>query len=460
MSESSKSGAAASGPSSASANAAASAPTSGTATAHPVRAPMLPMEQALERLLSQVQPLGLTESVSTSLALGRILAQDLVSPLDVPPYDNSAMDGYAVRMAELQGEGATALAAEATTATALVPVSQRVPAGSVPTALQPGTAARIFTGATVPEGADTILMQEQCEAVADAAGGLGQVRVPLSVPQGQHIRRRGEDLQRGQTILGAGARLNAAALGLAATAGAAELTVARRPRVALFSTGDELVLPGQPLGPGQIYNSNRTTLHALLLALGCEVRDLGIVPDTLDATRAALREAARNSDLILSSGGVSVGEEDHLKPALEREGRLDLWQIAIKPGKPLAFGEVHHADAPQGRCFYMGLPGNPVSSFVTFLLFVRPVLLRLQGATQLAPRGYQLPAEFTWTKADKRREFLRGRVTDQGGLALFGNQSSGVMSSAAWADGLIELPPGATVQPGQLLRFLPFNDLF
>lgn len=460
MSESSKSGAAASGLSSASSNAAASAPTSGTATAHPVRAPMLPMEQALERLLSQVQPLGLTESVSTPLALGRILAQDLVSPLDVPPYDNSAMDGYAVRMAELQGEGATALAAEATTATALVPVSQRVPAGSVPTALQPGTAARIFTGATVPEGADTILMQEQCEAVADAAGGLGQVRVPLSVPQGQHIRRRGEDLQRGQTILSAGARLNAAALGLAATAGAAELTVARRPRVALFSTGDELVLPGQPLGPGQIYNSNRTTLHALLLALGCEVRDLGIVPDTLDATRAALREAARNSDLILSSGGVSVGEEDHLKPALEREGRLDLWQIAIKPGKPLAFGEVHHADAPQGRCFYMGLPGNPVSSFVTFLLFVRPVLLRLQGATQLAPRGYQLPAEFTWTKADKRREFLRGRVTDQGGLALFGNQSSGVMSSAAWADGLIELPPGATVQPGQLLRFLPFNDLF
>lgn len=427
----------------------------GTATAHPQRAPMLPMEQALERLLSQVQPLGLTESVSTPLALGCILAQDLVSPLDVPPYDNSAMDGYAVRMAELQAGDASA-----DSATALLPVSQRVPAGSVPTALQPGTAARIFTGATVPDGADTILMQEQCEAVADAAGGLGQVRVPLSVPQGQHIRRRGEDLQRGQTILSAGARLNAAALGLAATAGAAELTVARRPRVALFSTGDELVLPGQPLGPGQIYNSNRTTLHALLLALGCEVRDLGIVPDTLDATRAALRDAARDSDLILSSGGVSVGEEDHLKPALEREGRLDLWQIAIKPGKPLAFGEVHHPQAPNGRCFYMGLPGNPVSSFVTFLLFVRPVLLQLQGATQLAPRGYQLPAEFTWTKADKRREFLRGRVTDRGGLALFGNQSSGVMSSAAWADGLIELPPGATVEPGQLLRFLPFNDLF
>lgn len=334
MSEMSKSGAAPSDSSSMP----SAAPVAGGATAHPQRAPMLPMEQALERLLSQVQPLGLTESVTTPLALGRILAQDLVSPLDVPPYDNSAMDGYAIRRAGLQADASPDAQADAKsgartgdTGTALLPVSQRIPAGSVPTALQPGTAARIFTGATVPEGADTILMQEQCEAVADAAGGLGQVRVPLSVPQGQHIRRRGEDLQRGQTILSAGARLNAAALGLAATAGAAELTVARRPRVALFSTGDELVLPGQPLGPGQIYNSNRTTLHALMLALGCEVRDLGIVPDTLDATRAALREAARNSDLILSSGGVSVGEEDHLKPALEREGG---WTSGRLPSSP------------------------------------------------------------------------------------------------------------------------------
>jgi molybdopterin molybdotransferase len=187
------------------------------------------------------------------------------------------------------------------------------------------------------------------------------------------------------------------------------------------------------------------------------VRDLGIVPDTLDATRAALRDAAKDADLILSSGGVSVGEEDHLKPALEREGRLDLWQIAIKPGKPLAFGEV---TSQGGRTWFMGLPGNPVSSFVTFLLFVRPVLLRLQGATQLTPRGFLLPAEFTWTKADKRREFLRAKLSDAGGLQLFGNQSSGVMSSAAWADGLIDLPPGSTVEPGQLLRFLPFNELF
>ena len=440
--------------------AAGTQPVAGGQPAAPARTPMMPMEQALQQLLSQVQPLGATESVSTPLALGRILAMDLVSPVDVPPYDNSAMDGYAVRTADLQGPPGTGAQGGATGATVELPVSQRVPAGTVPTPLQAGTAARIFTGATVPEGADAVLMQGQCEAIAGAQGQPGQVRVPVDVPAGQHIRRRGEDLRIGQTVLAAGVRLNAAALGLAATAGAAQLTVARRPHVALFSTGDELVLPGLPLGPGQIYNSNRTTLHALLLAMGCEVRDLGIVPDTLEATRAALREAAKDSDLILSSGGVSVGEEDHLKPALELEGRLDLWQIAIKPGKPLAFGQVHRQDASAGKTWYMGLPGNPVSSFVTFLLFVRPVLLRLQGATQLTPRGYQLPAEFTWTKADKRREFLRARVTEQGGLALFGNQSSGVMSSAAWADGLIELPPGSTVQPGQLLRFLPFNDLF
>lgn len=414
----------------------------------PVRAPMLPMDEAVERLLAQVVSLERTESVTTALARGRVLARDLISPLDVPPYDNSAMDGYAMRAADVAAAGGEG---------AVLPLSQRIAAGSVPTALQPGTAARIFTGATVPEGADSVLMQEMCEAIPDAAGGLGQVRLNAPLVEGLHIRRRGEDLRVGQVVIPAGARLNAASLGLAATAGAATLEVAARPRVALFSTGDELVLPGQPLGPGQIYNSNRTTLHALLLAMGCEVRDLGIVPDSLEATRAALREAAKDADLILSSGGVSVGEEDHLKPALEREGRLDLWQIAIKPGKPLAFGEVTSVG---GRTWYMGLPGNPVSSFVTFLLFVRPVLLRMQGATQLATRGYQLPAEFTWTKADKRREFLRARVTESGGLALFGNQSSGVMSSAAWADGLIDLPPGATVDPGQLLRFLPFNDLF
>ncbi|KAI1691978.1 putative molybdopterin binding domain-containing protein [Ditylenchus destructor] len=270
---------------------------------------MLPMDEAVERLLAQVVSLERTESVTTALARGRVLARDLISPLDVPPYDNSAMDGYAMRAADVAAAGGEG---------AVLPLSQRIAAGSVPTALLPGTAARIFTGATVPEGADSVLMQEMCEALPDAAGGLGQVRLNAPLVEGLHIRRRGEDLRVGQ-----------------------------------------LVLPGQPLGPGQIYNSNRTTLHALLLAMGCEVRDLGIVPDSLEATRAALREAAKDADLILSSGGVSVGEEDHLKPALEREGRLDLWQIAIKPGKPLAFGEVTSVG---GRTWYMGLPGNPVST--------------------------------------------------------------------------------------------------
>ncbi|UXH80876.1 molybdopterin molybdotransferase MoeA [Roseateles amylovorans] len=406
---------------------------------------MLSMDDALQRLLAQVQPSGRTESVVTALALGRVLAEDVLSPLDVPPRDNSAMDGYAMRVADVVGAGT------------VLPVSQRVAAGAMPQPLQPGTAARIFTGAFVPEGADAVLMQEQCEALKDPAGGLGQVRIQGAVSAGLAIRRRGEDVRLGERVLSAGARLHAAALGLAATAGRAELTVAVRPKVALFSTGDELALPGQPLGHAQIYNSNRTTLHALLLSLGCEVRDLGIVPDSLEATRAALRDAAGDADLILSSGGVSVGEEDHLKPALEREGRLDLWQIAIKPGKPLAFGEVTSTGR---RTWYMGLPGNPVSSFITFLLFVRPVLLRMQGATQLAPRGYLLPAEFAWTKADKRREFLRVRVSEQGGLQLFSNQSSGVMSSAAWADGVVDLAPGTVVQPGQVVRFLPFNELF
>ncbi len=411
----------------------------------PARKPLLSLDEALERLLSSVQPLGETETLSTFDALGRVLAAEVRSQLDVPPHDNSAMDGYALRLADLPADGT------------VLPVSQRVPAGSVPLALEPGTAARIFTGAPVPAGADAVQMQEHCEAVA--GDGLGAVRVVDRPAPGAAIRRRGEDVQAGSVVLAAGHRLDPAALGLAATVGAASLTVARRVRVALFSTGDELAMPGEPLKPGAIYNSNRFTLRGLLQQLGCEVEDLGIVPDTLDATRAALRAAAARADLILTSGGVSVGEEDHLRPAVLAEGQLDLWQMAIKPGKPLAFGAVRRPGQDGRQAWFIGLPGNPVSSFVTFLLAVRPVILRLQGAAALAPQAYPLRADFDWLKADKRREFLRARLNADGGLALFANQGSGVLSSAVWGDGLVDVPPGTPIRSGDTVRFIPFSAL-
>ncbi|MBT9494054.1 MAG: molybdopterin molybdotransferase MoeA [Paucibacter sp.] len=403
---------------------------------------MQSLDEALERLLSAVQPLGLSESVPTGDALGRVLAEAVQSLIDVPPADNSSMDGYAV------------CAADVTVAGTVLPVAQRVPAGVVGVVHQAGTAARIFTGAQIPVGADAVIMQELCEALAGE--GLGSVRVNASVQPAQWIRRRGEDVQQGATVLAAGCRLDAAALGLAASVGAAQLTVARRPRVALFSTGDELVMPGEPLKPGAIYNSNRFTLRAMLQGLGCEIIDLGIVPDKLDATRAALLEAARQADLIITSGGVSVGEEDHLRPAVQAEGSLDLWQIAIKPGKPLAFGRVA---GDQAGAWFIGLPGNPVSSFVTFALLVRPVILRLQGATKLQPRGFSLRADFDWPKPDRRREFLRVRVNEAGGLELFPNQSSGVLTSAVWADGLLDNPAGAPIVAGQMVRYLTMSEL-
>lgn len=396
------------------------------------------LDEALARLLSQVAPLGQVESLPTAEALNRVLAAEVRSQIDVPPADNTAMDGYALRAADAAEPGT------------VLPVAQRVPAGVVGATHQAGTAARIFTGAQIPLGADAVVMQEQCEALPGE--GLGSVRINTAVQSGQWIRRRGEDVEQGSVVLAAGHRLDAAALGLAASVGAAHLSVARRVRVALFSTGDELVMPGEPLKPGAIYNSNRFTLRGLLQGLGCEVIDLGIVPDKLDATRAALREAAVQSDLIITSGGVSVGEEDHLRPAVQAEGTLDLWQIAIKPGKPLAFGKV-------AGSWFIGLPGNPVSSFVTFLLLVRPVILRLQGAAKLAPRRLQVRADFNWPKADKRREFLRVRLNESGGLELFANQSSGVLSSAVWGDGLVDNPPATTIAAGDIVSYLPFSEL-
>jgi molybdopterin molybdotransferase len=402
---------------------------------------MLTLDEALSRLLGAVQalPIADNESVSTFDALGRVLAAEVSSGLDVPPADNSSMDGYALRCADVPEPGV------------VLPVSQRIPAGVVGQPLQPGSAARIFTGAQVPAGADTIVMQEQTASQGES------VRIETVPTLGQWIRRRGEDVQHGAVVLPVGARLTPQALGLAASVGAAQLMVARRPRVAVFSTGDELVMPGEPLKPGAIYNSNRFTLRALIQAMGCECSDFGIVPDKLDATRAVLREAAQGHDLIVTSGGVSVGEEDHLRPAVQAEGRIELWQIAIKPGKPLAFGEVRRGTGA-GAAYVVGLPGNPVSSFVTFLLLVRPVLLQLQGARDLQMHPVRLRADFDWPRPDKRREFLRVRRNAEGGLELFPNQSSGVLTSAVWGDGVVDNPSGRAIAKGDLVDYLSFAE--
>ncbi|MES2715625.1 MAG: gephyrin-like molybdotransferase Glp [Pseudomonadota bacterium] len=417
--------------------------------ADPQRPNLLSLDEVLQRLLAVAHDrvLPQVEKVDTFDSLGRVLAKAVVSALDVPPADNTAMDGYAMRAADVPAAGT------------VLPVSQRLPAGVVGQALQPGTAVRIFTGAQVPAGADAVVMQEQCTAVPAASGeGLGAVRIDAVPQPGQWVRRRGEDVLLGAEVLAAGTRITPQAMGLAASVGASRLTVRRRPRVALFSTGDELVMPGESLKPGAIYNSNRFTLRGLLLAAGCEVADLGIVPDRLDATREALRTAAAGNDLILTSGGVSVGEEDHIKPAVKAEGWLEAWQVAMKPGKPLAFGAVRREDG-ESEALFMGLPGNPVSSFVTFLLAVAPVLRALQGCSTAMPAGLQVRADFDWPRPDKRREFLRARFNAQGGVELFPNQSSGVLTSAVWADGLVDLPPGQVVQRGDVVRLLPLSAL-
>ncbi len=407
--------------------------------------PMLTAQQALDHLLSHAKTVDESETVTTQAALGRVLAESINSLVDVPPLDNTAMDGYAVRTADTKAPGN------------MLKVAQRIPAGSIGTNLEPGTAARIFTGAPIPPGADAVVMQEDCTVQENK---IDQVQINITPNSGQWIRRKGEDLAAGKTALIAGAYLRPQELGVAASAGLTHLNVKRRIKVAAFFTGDELALPGEPLKPGGIYNSNRDTLLACLKSLGCDATDLGIVPDRLDATRQALRQASKDHDLIITSGGVSVGEEDHIKPAVTAEGRLDLWQIAIKPGKPLAFGAVRKSDeSKDGEAWFIGLPGNPVSSFVTFLLFVRPFILKLQGREAITPQSYAMRADFDWLKADRRNEFLRVKINSQGGLDLFPNQSSGVLTSASWGDGLVDCPPGQAIKAGDLVRYLPFSAL-
>jgi molybdopterin molybdotransferase len=419
--------------------------------------PLMALDEAAARLLGAVRPLaetegdGAAETVSTFDALHRVLATDVASVVHVPPADNTSMDGYAVRCADVPDVGAE------------LPVGLRIPAGTAPSPLPPGQAARVFTGAQIPPGADAVVMQEQCEALDG-----GRVRVNAVPTPGQWIRRQGEDVRAGAVVLCTGTVLGPQHLGLAASVGAATLRVVRRPRVALFSTGDELVMPGSlppdRLPPGTIFNSNRFTLAALIRAAGAEVTDFGIVPDRLDATRATLREAAAGHDLILTSGGVSVGEEDHIRPAVQAEGRIELWQVAMKPGKPLAFGQVRRPGTPSeaegaaGHAWFVGLPGNPVSSYVTFLLMVRSVLRRLTGAPTGLPTPIPMRADFDWPRPDRRREFLRVRRNAGGGLDLFPNQSSGVLTSAVWGDGLVDLPAGQPVARGESVAYRPFTD--
>jgi molybdopterin molybdotransferase len=404
---------------------------------------MLSVREALDTLLAAARPVQEIERLPTLEANGRVLAEDQASTIAVPSADNTSMDGYAVRAADCVNGGA------------VLRVAQRIPAGHVGAPLEPGTAARIFTGAMIPDGADAVVMQEQCELAGD------MVTIRHTPRSGEWIRRTGEDIAAGATILAAGTRLRSQELGLAASVGLASLPVRRRLRVAVFFTGDELTMPGEApggvLAPGAIYNSNRFTLRGLLENFGCVINDFGIVPDSLEATRATLRAAARDNDLIITSGGVSVGEEDHIRPAVEAEGQLNMWQIAVKPGKPLAFGEVRRES---GHAFFLGLPGNPVSSFITFLLFVRPFLLRLQGVSgPVEPRAWQLRADFSLPKADRRNEFLRARVNAGGGLDLFPNQSSGVLTSTVWGDGIIDNPPGRLINEGDIVRFIPFAEL-
>jgi molybdopterin molybdotransferase len=352
--------------------------------------------------------------------------------MDVPPMDNSAMDGYAIRVSD---------------ASKKLKISQKIMAGSVGRPLEPGTAARIFTGAPIPPGADAVVMQEHVRAEGE------EIRIEKQVKQGDWIRYVGSDVRKGGEILPAGRRLAPQDTGLAASVGIKTLPVFRRVRLGLFFTGDELVMPGEPLPPGRIYNSNRFTLRGLAQVYGCETLDYGIVPDSLEATRAVLRRAAAECDVIVTSGGVSVGEADYVKPAVEAEGKLLMWRISMKPGRPLAFGTV-------GKSSFIGLPGNPVSSFVTFLVFVRPFLLKVQGLNHVEAKSIAARADFDWPEPDARREFLRVKWNAQGGLDLYPTQDSAVLTSTSWADGLVDNPAQQAIRKGDTVRFLPYSELY
>lgn len=397
---------------------------------------LTPLEDALDHLISQTTAVTRTEKVALSDSLDRILAKDYLVPADVPPADNSAVDGYALRAGDLSNQTS-------------LPVSGRVAAGHAPGSLRPGTAVRIFTGSQIPAGADSVIMQERV-TVAD-----GGIIVDAPVTEGQNIRRQGQDLARGELALAKGTKIRPQEMGLLGSMGVAEIEVLAKLRVAILNTGDELVDPGQPLAPGQIYNSNRFTMLGLLAKAGCETVLCETLEDTRDATRQTLERAAAEADLIITSGGVSVGEEDHVRAVLEESGNLSLWRLAIKPGKPLAFGKMNKTPV-------LGLPGNPASVLVTFLVAGMPLIRHCQGRSETTYHGERLPAGFSTNTTSVRREYVRARKTagpDGPVITSSTNQGSGVLSSACWADGLAVVPENKTINQGDPVTYFSFAEL-
>lgn len=402
---------------------------------------LLPVDEALDLLEAKARPVTAKQTIPLTEALGRVLANDVISTINVPPADNSAMDGFAVNSQDLiTGQNS-------------FEVSQRIPAGHKGHTLKRGTAARIFTGAPIPDGADVVVMQEACTLLDE------KIMIEDKYDSGTNIRKRGEDIEKGNVILTAGKRLKAQDLGLAASVGCQSIEVYRRLKVAIFSTGDELREPGETLAEGQIYNSNRYTLRGLLSSLGCEVMDLGIVKDTLESTKKTMLEAAENADLVMTSGGVSVGEEDHIRTALEKLGQLQMWRLNIKPGKPLAFGQIKHK---KGKTPFLGLPGNPVSVFATFHIIARVFILRSQGILDTRINKYKVASGFTTKHKGSRLEYLRAKLeTDVDGeqqVVIYPNQSSGVLTSASWADGFVIIPAQKLIKIGDMLEFIPFTE--
>lgn len=396
---------------------------------------LIPVEEALETILAGITPACQAERLEVTQALGRVLAEPFVATIDSPPYTNSAMDGFALRASDSGGE---------------LQVAQRIAAGQVPEPLALGTAARIFTGAQLPDGADTVVMQEECEVEGD------RVRVPLRSEVGDNVRLRGHEIKAGELLLEAGERLGPPALGLLASQGLANVLCAKKPRVALLQSGDELVEPGSAnLPAGAIYNSNRSLLEGLVQQAGGQVVGVWHLTDTFDATYEALQQAVDAADVVITTGGVSVGEEDHVKPAITALGELHLWRLALKPGKPFAFGRI--AGKP-----IIGLPGNPSSVLVTFSLLARPILLALQGARDLAPFSLWLTAGFD-RRGGLRAEYLRGSIVSEGGVSKvypFANQSSGALYAATQSDVLIVAPVGLDIAEGDSVEVIPLKSLF